>query len=210
MRRSAGRRPRGRVLTSACTTGAPSPSICMTRLRSAGRRSSTTFRPLRVVVIGSESAANARPIALVSTVESRSSNRSWSSTLSTASWSDGARSVSSDAPVTSMPSGRATEIRADRPSTSTGCARSRSRYSAMLSCPVPSANPKLTFGRGEKPWVNASGSCSIRNARSNARATSRCDTKRTLPSLVNRKRTGTPSLPLIAVLPAPQGPRDPG
>ena len=38
----------------------------------------------------------------------------------------------------------------------------------MLSCPTESASPKLTFGRGENPSVNASGSSSMRNARSNA------------------------------------------
>ena len=60
--------------------------------------------------------------------------------------------------------------------------------------PTESASPKLTRGRGENPWVNASGSSTIRNARSKARATSRCPTKRTLPCFENRSRTGKPAL----------------
>ena len=38
-----------------------------------------------------------------------------------------------------------------------GVASSTSRYSASDSCPTESASPKLTFGRGENPWVNESG-----------------------------------------------------
>ena len=87
------------------------------------------------------------------------------------------------APVTAMPSGNASVSDTDSGSSSTSSANTRSRYSASLSCPVDSANPKLTFGRGEKPSVNASGSWVIRNARSSARATSRCEIQRTLPAL---------------------------
>ena len=78
-----------------------------------------------------------------------------------------------------------------------GSVSSTSRYSASLSWPTDSASPKLTFGRGEKPSVNASGSCSMRKARSSARATSRCEMKRTLPRLAKRMRTGNPLSPLI-------------
>ena len=37
----------------------------------------------------------------------------------------------------------------------------------------------------------------MRNARSNARATSRCEIQRTLPRFVYRSRTGNPASPLI-------------
>ena len=41
----------------------------------------------------------------------------------------------------------------------------------------------------------------MRKARSKARATSRCETNRTLPRLVNPSRTGKPSEPFIAAAP---------
>ena len=66
---------------------------------------------------------------------------------------------SAAAPVTSIPSGSAAvsgrRARRGRPAR----VSSTSRYSASLSCPTESARPKLTFGRGEKPSVNARGSC---------------------------------------------------
>ena len=118
-------------------------------------------------------------------------------TAVTASCNAGARSVSGTAPVTAMPSGNASVSDTDSGSRSTSSANTRSRYSASLSCPVDSASPKLTFGRGEKPSVNASGSCVIRNARSSARATSRCEIQRTLPRFVYRSRTGFAAPPLM-------------
>ena len=96
-----------------------------------------------------------------------------------------------------IPSGNAGVSRSGSDSVSTGSVSSTSRYSASLSCPTESASPKLTFGRGEKPSVNARGSSSMRNARSNARATSRCEMNRTLPRLAKRMRTGNPASPLI-------------
>jgi len=100
-------------------------------------------------------------------------------------------------PVAGIPSGSTGVSRAGSESVSTGSVSSTSRYSASLSWPTDSASPKLTLGRGENPSVNASGSCSMRNARSNARATSRCEMKRTLPRLEKRMRTGKPESPLI-------------
>src|SRR6266540_2810238 len=80
-------------------------------------------------------------------------------------------------------------------SSGAGSASCTSRYSASLSCPTDRASPKLTLGRGANPCVKASGSCSIRNARSNARATSRCEMNRTLPRFAKRIRTGNPASP---------------
>ena len=84
-------------------------------------------------------------------------------------------------------------------------ASTRSTYSASLSWPVDSASPKLTFGRGEKPSVNASGSCATRNARSSARATSRWLIQRTLPSFVYWSRTGFAAPPLMTPVASPSG-----
>ena len=47
--------------------------------------------------------------------------------------------------------------------------------------------------------MNDSGSATMRNARSNARATSRWQTKRTLPCFVNAMRTGNPASPLTTL-----------
>src|SRR4051794_13150820 len=119
----------------------------------------------------------------------------WYATAVTASCSAGARSASATVPVTSIPSGNASDTRCASESSGTSSTSCTSRYSASLSCPTDRASPKLTLGRGAKPCVNASGSCSMRKARSNARATSRWEMKRTLPRFVKRTRTGNPSSP---------------
>ena len=117
------------------------------------------------------------------------------STAVTASCNAGARSTSGSAPMTAMPSGNASLSSSGNASRSTSRTNSRSRYSPSLSWPVESARPKLTFGWGEKPSLNASGSSVMRNARSIARATSRCEIQRTLPCFVYRSRTGKPVSP---------------
>ena len=117
------------------------------------------------------------------------------STAVTASCNAGARSASAATPVTTIPSGNAAVSASGRPSRSIGSLSSTSRYSASDSWPTENASPKLTFGRGENPRVNESGRLTMRNARSNARATSRCPTKRTLPCFENRTRTGKPLSP---------------
>src|SRR5918995_467008 len=94
--------------------------------------------------------------------------------------------------------------RAGRARARSTAAPSSSRYSASLSCPTDRASPKLTFGRGAKPWVKASGSCSMRKARSNARATSRWEMKRTFPRLAKRTRTGNPTSPRTGTRLLPQ------
>ena len=94
------------------------------------------------------------------------------------------------APVTSIPSGSASDSVPASQSRSIGSASSTSRYSASLSCPTDSARPKLTFGRGEKPWVKASGSAAPGTpARTRGRRRG-AEMKRTLPCFVNRSRTG--------------------
>src|SRR5439155_8144113 len=119
----------------------------------------------------------------------------WYATAVTASCSAGARSASATVPVTSIPSGNASDTRCASESRGTSSTSCTSRYSASLSCPTDRASLKLTLGRGAKPWVNASGSCSMRNARSNARATSRWEMNRTLPRFPKRTRTGNPESP---------------
>jgi hypothetical protein len=57
--------------------------------------------------------------------------------------------------------------------------------------PVGSASPKLILGRGVNPSVAATGISARRRARSQMRAASRWLVKRTLPSLVERKRSFT-------------------
>src|SRR5262245_51594925 len=117
-----------------------------------------------------------------------------------ASCSAGARSANGATPVTAMPSGNAGFTTAATSSVSTSRVHSTSRYSASLSYPTASAGPKLTLGRGEKPSVNATGSSATRNARSKARATSRCEMNRTGPRLAKRIRIGKPASPRNAHL----------
>ena len=146
--------------------------------RITGSTSSSTSRPLR----RRESEAPGAQCAVNVLTQLRRVDRcavgprvgsTCHTTAVTASCNAGARSASGTAPVTAMPSGSASVSDTDNASSSTSSANTRSRYSASLSCPVESAKPKLTLGRGEKPSVNANGSFVIRNARSSARATSR-------------------------------------
>ena len=95
-----------------------------------------------------------------------------------------------------MPCGSARRARRASASSSTGSASSsrgtRRRSRARRRAP----SPKLTFGRGEKPCVNASGSSATRNARSNAaREVAVAEMKRTLPRFEKRSRTGKPASP---------------
>ena len=168
---------RGCVMSSISTlTGFVSRS---SQRRMNGSTSSSTSRPLRRCDVGSagklertvDVRAELRRVdrCAVGARRARPATRPRSPLLATPA---PARRAAT-APVTAMPSGNASVSDTDSGSRSTSSANTRSRYSASLSCPVDSASPKLTFGRGEKPSVNASGSWVIRNARSSARATSR-------------------------------------
>ena len=162
-------------------------------VRIAGLMSSVLSRPLRVRVTGS---VGAREGPVDRRLRGRRRRRS---VVGIRRRSRGTRRASPTpgapehgrraAPRRSRRCPRAARPRAARAAARGRSARasSKSRYSASLSWPTDRASPKLTLGRGEKPSVNASGSCSMRNARSKARATSRCETNRTLPRLVNRE-----------------------
>ena len=86
-----------------------------------------------------------------------------------------------------------------------GSRRSTSTYSAIDSAPVGSARPKLIFGRGVNPSLDATGRPARRSARSHMRATSRWLVNRTLPSFGGRTRSFTTPASLVSgVAPAPR------
>ena len=172
------------------------PSTTSTR-RMTGRTSSTTSRPLRRRFVSSDGDASAASRSRRNAAAPATSTSTRHSTAVTASCRAGARSTSGAAPVTARPSGNASVSTLGSAARSTGWANTTSRYSASLSWPVDSASPKLTRGRGLKPSVNASGSAEMRNARSSARATSRCEIHRIFPSLQYRSRTGNGAPPLM-------------